>query len=225
MNERSHLEATYAAHHTEQQRYGFSYRAKERGPQFAAWVGTGKRVLDLGCRDGVLTQDYVAGNQVTGVDIDQQALALAAQRLGIRTLWLNLNCERLPFEQGAFDVVVAGELLEHLADAALMVREVQRVLAPQGTFVGSVPNSFHWRARLAYLWGRSFEDPTHLQRFSRSTLLRLLQGFAHVQVLPVGGMGGRLLLTVPGWASRPLVRVLPTLLANDFLFWATTQRQ
>jgi 2-polyprenyl-3-methyl-5-hydroxy-6-metoxy-1,4-benzoquinol methylase len=225
LNERTQLEATYAAHHSEQQRYGFGYRAKERGPQFAAWIGTGKRVLDLGCRDGVLTQHYVAGNQVTGVDIDQQALAQAARRLGIPTFWLNLNCEKLPFEQGAFDVVVAGELLEHLADTALLVREARRVLAPEGAFVGSVPNSFHWRARLAYLQGRSIEDPTHLQRFSRSTLLKLLQGFARVQVLPVGGMGGRLLPTMPGWASQPLVRALPTLLANDFLFLATTRRQ
>lgn len=225
MSERTPLESTYAAHHTEQQRYGFSYRSKERGPQFAAWVGTGKRVLDLGCRDGILTQHYVAGNEVTGVDIDQQALALAAQRLGIRTLWLNLNCEQFPFEQGSFDVIVAGELLEHLADPALIVREAQRILAPGGAFIGSVPNSFHWRARLAYLQGRSIEDPTHLQRFSRSTLLKLLQGFAHIQVLPIGGMGGRLLPIVPGWASQPLVRALPRLLASDFLFLAATRRQ
>jgi len=225
MKERTQLEATYAAHHAGQQRYGFSYRAKERGPQFAAWVGTGKRVLDLGCRDGLLTQYYVAGNQVTGVDIDQQALALGAQRLGIRTLWLDLNCEKLPFEQGAFDVVVAGELLEHLVDPALMVGEVQRILVPGGMFIGSVPNSFHWRARLAYLQGRSIEDPTHLQRFSRSTLLKLLQGFAHIRVVPVGGIGGRLLPTVPGWASQPLVRALPTLLANDFLFVSTIRGQ
>jgi len=222
VSERTRLESAYATHHSDQQRYGFSYRPQERGPQLAAWVGPGKRVLDLGCRDGVLTQHYVAGNEVTGVDIDQQALALAAQRLGIRTLWLNLNCEQFPFDRGSFDVIVAGELLEHLYDPALVVKEAQRILAPHGAFIGSVPNSFHWRARLAYLRGRSIEDPTHAQRFSRSTLLKLLQGFAEIEVLPIGGMGGRLLPIVPGWASRPLVRTLPALLASDFLFRAAT---
>jgi 2-polyprenyl-3-methyl-5-hydroxy-6-metoxy-1,4-benzoquinol methylase len=61
-------------------RYGFIYRVGERGPQFAAWIGTGKRVLDLGCRDGSLTRYYVEGNIVVGVDIDQQALSLLGAR-------------------------------------------------------------------------------------------------------------------------------------------------
>lgn len=199
-------------------RYGFSYRVGERGPQFAAWIGTGKCVLDLGCRDGSLTRYYAEGNRIVGVDIDREALALARKRLGISTLWLDLNRGRLPFRNGAFDAVVAGELLEHLVDPASLVAEVYRVLVPGGIFIGSVPNSFHWRARLAFLAGRSIEDPAHLHLFSRAKLLKLLDGFGQVEIVPIGGIGGRLSPVFPAWVSRPLVCRLPDLFANDFLF-------
>jgi SAM-dependent methyltransferase len=225
MSTPGNLESTYAAHHATRGRYGFSFRLQERGPQFAAWVGTGQRVLDLGCRDGSLTQHYVAGNTVTGVDIDQQALALAGERLGIATVWLDLNREKLPFGDGAFTVVVAGELLEHLLDPFSVVSEIHRVLAHGGTFVGSVPNSFHWRARLSFLCGRSMEDPTHLHPFSQSKIRELLRQFVEVELLPVGGIGGRRLPIIPTRLARPIVRRLPRLFANDFLFRARKGRQ
>lgn len=216
----SDLESVYAAHHATRGRYGFSYYLEERGPRFAAWVGRGQRVLDLGCRDGTLTQYYVAGNTVTGVDIDRQALALAQDRLSITTVGIDLNREKLPFEDSTFTVVVAGELLEHLMEPAFVVNEVYRILAEGGAFMGSVPNSFHWRARLAFLRGRSIEDPTHLHAFSESKIRELLRQFSEVELLPVGGIGGRRLPIIPTWLARPIVRSLPSLFANDFLFRA-----
>jgi len=220
MNHQNGIESVYTAHHASCARYGFSYRVSERGPQFADWIGTGKRVLDLGCRDGNLTSCYTANNTVTGVDIDRQALWLARQRLGITTVWLDLNREPLPFDNSSFDVAVAGELLEHLVHPEVVVGEVHRVLVPGGILIGSLPNSFHWRARLAFLRGRSIEDPTHLHLFSQSKVLELLQGFEHVEMKPIGGIGGRRLPIAPDWVSQPLVRDLPTVFANDFLFRA-----
>ncbi len=210
-----------SAHHEQARRYGFSYRMAERGPQFAAWIGTGRRVLDLGCRDGTLTQRYVAGNIVTGVDIDAQALSLAHARLGIATVCLDLNREHLSFDDCSFDIVVAGEVLEHLVDPAFAVGEVRRVMVPGGRFIGSVPNSFHWRARLAFVVGRSIEDPNHLHHFSRGKILQLLKGLDPVELIPIGGIGGRLLPVFPVFLSQFVVRSFPTLFANVFLFCAT----
>ena len=154
------------------------------------------------------------------MDIDQQALSLASTNLGISTVWLDLNREQLPFDDGSFDVIVAGEILEHLVDPASVVSEACRVLARSGVFIGSVPNSFHWRARLAFLVGRYVEDPTHLHLFSHSEASKLLQGFGSVELVPVGGIGGRRMPVVPAWISRWFVRSLPTVFANDFLFRA-----
>lgn len=222
MNDRTHLEAKYAAHHARGSRYGFSYRVEERGPTLTAWIGHGRRVLDLGCRDGSLTRYYATGNTVVGVDIDRAALTGARERLGIETTWLNMNTEALPFPAGSFDVVVAAEVLEHLVAPEDVVDEARRVLVPGGQFIGSVPNSFHWRARLAFLGGRSLEDPTHLHLFSLAKIRDLLVRFTAVEIEPIGTVGGRRIPQLPSPLTRRLLRRSPTLFASDFLFRAST---
>jgi hypothetical protein len=59
------LRDVHAERHEQRRRYGFTHRVSERDPQFAAWVGIDERVLDLGCREGSLTQHYAAGNPLT----------------------------------------------------------------------------------------------------------------------------------------------------------------
>ncbi len=219
-NTKTPLQVSYEAHHRDHSRYGFSYLGEERGKRFASWIGTGKRILDLGCRDGVLTQYYLPGNRVTGIDIDRHALAIAHERTGMAVLWQDLNHVALPLADRSFDIVVAGEVLEHLEDPAALVEEALRVLRPAGGFVGSVPNSFHWRFRLASLRGQDIEDPTHLSRLSRSDMRVLLRGFAHLELVPIGGMGGRMIPMVPKTMSQLLLRLWPDLLANDLVFFA-----
>ena len=217
---KSSIETTDLEHHAARQRYGFSYRLEERGPQLAQWIGTGKTVLDLGCRDGSLTRFYTEGNQVTGADIDRLALAAAKEKLGIEITWLDVSALPLPIAQGAFTVVVAAELLEHLPYPQELVEDILRILTPGGLLVGSVPNAFHWRKRLAFLGGRSAEDPTHLHRFSLAALRKLLGGFSNVQIVPIGGIGGQMLPVVPARISRALIRLWPQMLANDLMFCA-----
>src|SRR3954464_13745705 len=114
MSRRERLNERYRQHH--QRRQEFVFGADERAGLLAALVGgPGLRVLDLGCRTGALTQHYAKGNDVVGVDVDRSALAQAHDRLGIETVWADVE-EPLPFDEGSFDVVVAGELFEHLSD-------------------------------------------------------------------------------------------------------------
>ena len=150
------LDEKYGAYHRDAKTTGFVFGGDERAELFARLVGgPGKRVLDLGCRWGALTRAYLEGNEVVGVDVDREALAEAA-KLGIETSWADVE-EALPFEDASFDVVVAGELIEHLRDPDGFVAEVRRVLRPGGTFVGSVPNFFRLRNRLAMLFGRPLD--------------------------------------------------------------------
>ena len=93
----------------------FVYGGGERAELFRRYVGgPGRRVLDVGCRYGALTRAYLEGNHVVGIDVDRLALDDAA-RLGIETQWADAE-EGLPFEDASFDVVVAGELLQHVRD-------------------------------------------------------------------------------------------------------------
>jgi SAM-dependent methyltransferase len=167
------LARRYEHHHRQARSPGFAFEGSLRAGYFATRIGTGKTVLDLGCRDGAMASAYVEGNSVTGVDIDRGALERARAK-GLEAVWADLT-EPLPFGDGSFDAVVAGEVLEHLPYPEPVLREVSRILVPGGLLVGSVPNAFRLKNRLRFLCGRPpEEDPTHLQHFSPRRLSALL---------------------------------------------------
>jgi SAM-dependent methyltransferase len=197
------LSERYAEHNRVERGAGFVFAGPERIELFRRYVGgPGRSVLDLGCRDGSLTRAYAGGNEIVGVDADREALAAAAQ-LGIETRWADLD-EPLAFDEATFDVVVAGELLEHLRDPARLVADIRRVLRPGGTFVASVPNAFRLKNRLRFLLGRDPEDdPTHLQMFSPSDVRRLIGLFDEPRLHFIAGR---------------LVPLQPRLFANDIVF-------
>ena len=197
------LSDRYAEHNRSERGAGFVFARPEREALFRHYVGgPGRRVLDLGCRDGALTQAYLPGNDVVGVDADREALAEAA-KLGIETRWADLD-QPLDFPDASFDVAVAGELLEHLRDPHRLVCEIRRLLHPGGTFVASVPNAYRLKGRLLFLVGRPPEnDPTHLQMFSGADVNALLAGFEEPRVHFVAGR---------------LVPLHARLFANDIVF-------
>ncbi|HET7572836.1 MAG TPA: methyltransferase domain-containing protein [Gaiellaceae bacterium] len=183
MSRLDRLYERYRVHHREEKQE-FVFGGDERGALFESLVGgPGRRVLDVGCRTGALARYYAPGNEVVGVDVDRDALARARERLGIETHWADVE-EGLPFDDASFDVVVMGEVLEHLAGPAAAVATVRRVLRPGGRFVGSVPNAFRLKSRFAYARGRypGDWDPTHLQLFTPEALRLLLDGFEQVEV-------------------------------------------
>jgi 2-polyprenyl-6-hydroxyphenyl methylase/3-demethylubiquinone-9 3-methyltransferase len=187
----SDLSERYEQHHRERRDEGDFVFVPERIPLLVAAVGRGKRVLDLGCRSGALTQHFLEGNSVVGLDVDAAALEKAAA-LGIEPVRANVE-EPLPFEDGSFDAVVAGELFEHLQFPDALVAEIGRVLRPGGVLAGSVPNAFRVQSRLRFLRGKSPEDdPTHLRMFSPAALRELLGRFERVELSFVGGRYARL---------------------------------
>jgi len=187
----SDLSERYEQHHRERRDEGDFVFVPERIPLLVAAVGRGKRVLDLGCRSGALTQHFLGGNSVVGLDVDAAALEKAAA-LGIQPVQANVE-EPLPFEDGSFDAVVAGELFEHLQFPDALVAEIVRVLRPGGVLAGSVPNAFRVQSRLRFLRGEPPEDdPTHLRMFSPAALRQLLSRFGRVELRYVGGRYARL---------------------------------
>jgi SAM-dependent methyltransferase len=187
----SDLRERYEEHHRERRDEGDFVFVPERIPLFQAAIGRGKRVLDLGCRSGALTEHFLEGNSLVGLDVDSAALE-KARALGIEPVQANVE-EPLPFEDASFDAVVAGELLEHLQFPDALVREIHRVLGSGGVLVGSVPNAFRVQSRLRFLRGRPPEDdPTHLRMFAPDAVRALLGGFEDVRIDFVGGRYARM---------------------------------
>jgi 2-polyprenyl-3-methyl-5-hydroxy-6-metoxy-1,4-benzoquinol methylase len=160
-------------------------------------VAAGDRVLDLGAGDGTFAEALVgAGARVVGVDVAEEALRRARQRAPEADLRRVAEGAPLPFEEDAFDVVWAGEVLEHVADVVGVLAEVRRVLRWGGTLLATTPH--HGRVALAALAlrpGRALEehfDPRadHLRFFTAHSLRELVAGagFADVDVWASGGL-------------------------------------
>jgi 2-polyprenyl-3-methyl-5-hydroxy-6-metoxy-1,4-benzoquinol methylase len=202
----------YEDHHASRRAPGFSILKHERGELFASIIGTGQRVLDLGCRDGALTSFFARDNSVLGVDVDAEALNRARQQLGIETRELDAHGDWHELAGESFDAVVAGEVLEHLFYPDRVTAHVADHLRPNGIFVGSVPNAFSLKNRLRYLFGQTkntpLEDPTHVNQFSAKELKALLRShFREIQIIGLGRYGR-------------LARWVPSLCAFDLAFIA-----
>ena len=147
---------------------------------FAEVFVAGKRVLDAGCGSGYGTARLAEkAKLVVGVDNSAEAIGYAREHYTRpKVVFLYGDCERLPFDRGAFDVIVSFEVIEHLARQEEFLTEVKRVLRPAGLFVLSTPN------RIYYSEEREQENPYHHREFSREELRgELGRHFAHVQLL------------------------------------------
>jgi SAM-dependent methyltransferase len=100
------------------------------------------RVLDAGCGEGVIVEEYADRLAITGVDANY---ASARVRHGSVTA--------LPFDEGTFDRALCLDVLEHLQyeEQPLAFAELLRVLRPGGELLVSVPNLAHLQSRIHFL--------------------------------------------------------------------------
>lgn len=203
----------YEFHHRLKSRQGFAMFEGQRGEIIRQQIGINKSILDIGCRDGTLTKYYSKKNKVTGVDVDKRLLAKCKNDLKIKTVLFDVNSETWPFPKNHYDVVVTGEVLEHLYYPELVSIKIKKLLKPNGLFIGSVPHGFHLFDRLRFLRGivpNSFHDPTHINIFSIDSLTNLLnRSFKTSKIIPLSG---------PRFST--LSRILPSLFSDDLIFIA-----
>jgi 2-polyprenyl-3-methyl-5-hydroxy-6-metoxy-1,4-benzoquinol methylase len=163
-------------------------------------VGTGKRVLELGAANGHVTKELIArGNSVVAVEIDEDLraeLAAITHTVIIADLDHLDLIDKVNAEQ--FDVVLAGDVLEHTIHTRLILEEIRQLLKPGGYLVISVPNIAHGDVRLALLNGEfryrdvGILDRTHRTFFTRNSLVEFLtvNGFTDLEIFgsttPIG---------------------------------------
>jgi len=172
-------------------------RFAQRRAFLLAHTAAGDRVLDAGCGDGAFARALAGhGAQVTGVDVSHEAIKRARRGGTAGPLEFRVVPEgvALPFAEDAFDVVWAGEVLEHVVDPVAWLADVRRILRWGGRLVLTTP--YHGRVTTVLLGLRAgaFDahfDPRadHLRFFSQRTLRSLLQdaGFAEVDLRATGG--------------------------------------
>jgi SAM-dependent methyltransferase len=128
----------------------------------------GTTVLNVGAGQGTFTQLLEGrGFEVVSTDVTEPALAVL--RRVARGEVLQADVTELPFSDGSFDAVVAGEVLEHVRDDRAALGEVARVLRPAGVLALSVPAHPAW-------FGASDRWAGHARRYSRAGLERAIGG-------------------------------------------------
>ena len=105
----------------------------------------GKRVLDVGCGGGILSESmYFKGADVTGIDLGEKALNVAKLHQlesGAKVAYQYISVEQLATEQPAsFDVVTCMEMLEHVPDPAAIVAACAHLVKPGGSVFFSTIN-------------------------------------------------------------------------------------
>jgi ubiquinone/menaquinone biosynthesis C-methylase UbiE len=146
-------------------------------------VQPGDRVLDLGAGQGDLTAVLAAaGAHPLGVEVAEAAVRRARRRHPELTFALAPIDGPLALEDGAFDVVWASEVIEHVADTARWLSEVRRVLVPRGRLLLTTPN--HGRLALALHGVDRYSEPLgdHLHLYSAGSLRTLLDEFHFTQI-------------------------------------------
>lgn len=190
-----------------------------------------QRILDVGCGPGWLAGALTAaGHTVTGVDL---AEAPGVHDRMERFVQADLSAGLPDDLDENYDVVLAADVIEHLADPSVLLRDMAHRAAPGGSVIASVPNIGHWYPRARVTTGRfdydqrGILDSTHLRFFTRRSFLRTAgeagltpSAGAHTG-LPLDALGlsdsGRSVRAISS-IDRTLVKVWPTLFAYQFVF-------
>jgi 2-polyprenyl-3-methyl-5-hydroxy-6-metoxy-1,4-benzoquinol methylase len=149
-------------------------------------VGSGRRVLDVGCSSGYLARPLAErGNTIVGIELDPDA-AREAEAFCERVLVGDVEAMELPLDERSFDVVLLGDVIEHLRDPRAALARLRPLLRPGGRLVLSTPNVANWALRLSLLAGRwrytdrGILDRTHTHLFTRPTLRETLERAGYV---------------------------------------------
>ena len=148
---------------------------------FATRLARGKRVLDAGCGAGYGSAELAqAAFLVVGVDRAAEAIDFARAAYRFPNLGFErASCAALPHPAGAFDLVVAFEVIEHLENWREFLGEARRVLAPNGQFIVSTPNRLYYTESR----GPSGTNPFHVHEFGFEEFRAELQSvFPHVSL-------------------------------------------
>lgn len=144
-------------------------------------VPENKKVLDLACNEGTITNLIQnKGNDVIGVDMSINALSIAHEK---RLELICASANELPFKHNTFDVVVAGEIIEHIFDTNGFLNEINRVLINGGQLIITTPNIASLTSRIRLMLGLQpscceveLEGKAgHIRAFSKGSLINLLE--------------------------------------------------
>jgi 2-polyprenyl-3-methyl-5-hydroxy-6-metoxy-1,4-benzoquinol methylase len=186
-----------------------------------------KKVLDVGCNTGKLGEylRFIKECQVFGVDISAEAIHQAKNRLD-RAEMMDIERDDFPFEEERFDVIIFGDILEHLIFPVQTLTKFKKYLKKDGKIIASIPNVANILIRLKLLIGKweyqelGILDNSHLRFFTFHSMKQMFDQ-ALLRVIKYDWIPGRYVsINNRFWIklSELMARFFPTLFATQFLF-------
>jgi 2-polyprenyl-3-methyl-5-hydroxy-6-metoxy-1,4-benzoquinol methylase len=193
-----------------------------------------QNILDIGCFSGELLNrvkiNQKVSNSYFGADLVNY---LSKEFSFIKFCSLDFNDKNLNkvFENQKFDIVILGDILEHLVNPWSALSNIEQIIQDSSRILISIPNSGHWYFRLKILFGKieytnnGLFDKTHLRFFTKKSSKELIKDskFEIIELnyssLPwenlfKGGFGSRILSIF----ERLLILLRPQLFAYQFIF-------
>lgn len=183
-------------------------------------IGSGNKILDVACNDGYISEILKNNNNVVfGFDIAIKDIRIARKR-GINVKYFKIGSGPFPYKDKQFDVVLLGDIIEHIFDTDEMLRECYRILKPKGKLIITTPNVASLLRRFMLLIGISpfleysielstngFPSVGHIRYYTAKTLTKQLY---HNNFI-VKKLVGNVVFIAPWLRLFYLAKLFPTL--------------
>lgn len=157
-------------------------------PWFTKYIARTDAVLDLGCGNGQnsIKASFFA-KKVIGVEINENLLKIAQssaaglKRKNVKFKTMDLE-KKIGYKDKSFEKVIFIDVLEHLQNRGQILKEIRRILKPEGLLTLSVPNSqTSWKKLQRSIGICSFSDPDHKIEFSQNQIKKLIRRYFQIE--------------------------------------------
>jgi 2-polyprenyl-3-methyl-5-hydroxy-6-metoxy-1,4-benzoquinol methylase len=144
-----------------------------------------KNILDIGCHDGTFLSLFKnQENKFFGLEANDWGVKKCREKnVNVRQYFFD-GKNQLPHDDNSFDLVIAGEIIEHIFDTDFFLQEIGRVLKPEGKLILSTPNIASLGRRISLLLGfdpilevspNEASSVGHIRYFTQNKLFQLLR--------------------------------------------------
>jgi 2-polyprenyl-3-methyl-5-hydroxy-6-metoxy-1,4-benzoquinol methylase len=181
-----------------------------------------ENIVDLGAGKGEFAEQLKKlKKQITCLEGSPIYVNLLKKK-GFKAVQVDFN-QKLALKSGQFDGAISLEVIEHLTQVDMFLKETNRILKPKGWFILSTPNIAWWGYRLSALMGKPPKKEGYHFRFFTHHSLNLYLSQAGFKVVKTASFStipllNRLLISLNLKPLYPNIKLLPNLLAQDLVF-------